>query len=121
MCAASKPRFRSSAGFSTTKTSWRAGSIPVLSTASWPPATVIPCARPTMSTKKWRRLRRHLRRLLGRRGLSAPRSRPAAGVLADGSTFSDNTAVRLELEVGDRLRTVDIRRRAGGYDVVVDG
>jgi biotin carboxyl carrier protein len=29
--------------------------------------------------------------------------------------------VRLELEVGDRLRTVEIQRRADGYDVVVDG
>jgi biotin carboxyl carrier protein len=27
----------------------------------------------------------------------------------------------LELEVGDRLRTVEIRRRADGFDVVVDG
>jgi biotin carboxyl carrier protein len=29
--------------------------------------------------------------------------------------------VRFELEVGDRLRTVEIRRRADGYHVVVDG
>jgi len=29
--------------------------------------------------------------------------------------------VKFELEVGDRLRTVEIRRRAEGYDVVVDG
>jgi biotin carboxyl carrier protein len=29
--------------------------------------------------------------------------------------------VKFELEVGDRLRTVEIRRRADGYDVAVDG
>jgi biotin carboxyl carrier protein len=29
--------------------------------------------------------------------------------------------VRFELEVGDRLRTVEIRRRGDGYDVAVDG
>jgi biotin carboxyl carrier protein len=37
------------------------------------------------------------------------------------SRHSDNTTVKFELQVGDRVRTVEIQRRPDGYHVVVDG
>ena len=79
-------------------------------------ATAIRCVRPTRNTKSLRRSRRHLPQIARTPFATAGAGRvePLAFERTTRTAFSDNTTVKFEPEVGDRLRTVEIRRRADG-------